>query len=173
MELLPTDRLASPSRLDTSPLQFALNDIESYLKREHGERSPTDDRSSRQDQKRRHLNLQRRIRGKSQTNMKWSRDEGIAVRVLLLRYFAASRLSEACKSSTASANYAKMRGAPRTPRRNCAAAVNQGAATPLDHEGRSLSPPSRDMSWPGGGSIQDQSRSLAMQSLWGPSRVTH
>jgi hypothetical protein len=57
MELLPTDRLASRSRLDTSPLQFALDDIESYLKREHGERRPTDDRGSRQDQKRRHLNL--------------------------------------------------------------------------------------------------------------------
>jgi len=51
------NRLASRSRLDTSPLQFALDDIESYLKREHGERRPTDDRGSRQDQKRRHLNL--------------------------------------------------------------------------------------------------------------------
>jgi len=57
MELLPTDRLASRSRLDTSPLQFAVDDIESYLKREHGERRPTDDRGSRQDQKRRHVNL--------------------------------------------------------------------------------------------------------------------
>jgi hypothetical protein len=57
MELLQRNRLASPSRLDTSPLQFALDDIESYLKREHGERRPTDDRGSRQDQKRRHLNL--------------------------------------------------------------------------------------------------------------------
>ena len=37
--------------------RFALDDIESYLKREHGERRPTDDRGSRQDQKRRHLNL--------------------------------------------------------------------------------------------------------------------
>ena len=55
-ELLPTDS-ASRSRLDTSPLQFALDDIESYLKREHGERRPTDDRGSRQDQKRRHVNL--------------------------------------------------------------------------------------------------------------------
>jgi hypothetical protein len=55
---------ASRLRLDTSPLQFTLDDIVSYLKREHGERRPTDDRSSRQDQKRRHLNLQRRIRGK-------------------------------------------------------------------------------------------------------------
>ena len=55
--------------------------------------------------------------------MKWSPDKGIAVRVLLLRYYAASRLSEACKSSTTSANYAKMRSAPRTPRRNCAVAV--------------------------------------------------
>jgi hypothetical protein len=27
MELLPTDTLASRSRLDTSPLQFALDDI--------------------------------------------------------------------------------------------------------------------------------------------------
>jgi hypothetical protein len=65
---------ASRLRLDTSPLQFALDDIVSYLKREHGERRPTDDRGSRQDQKRRHLNLQRRIRGKPQTNMnmKWS-----------------------------------------------------------------------------------------------------
>ena len=72
MELLPTDRLASRSRLDTSPLQFALDDIESHLKREHGERRPTDDRGSRQDQKRRHLNLQRRICGKPPTNMKWS-----------------------------------------------------------------------------------------------------
>jgi len=51
------NRLASRSGLDTSPLQFALDDIESYLKREHGERRPTDDRGSRQDQKRRHLNL--------------------------------------------------------------------------------------------------------------------
>ena len=123
MELLPTDRLASRSRLDTSPLQLALDDIESHLKWEHGKRRPTDDRSSRQDQKRRHLNLQRRIRGKPPTSMKWSPDKGIAVRVLLLRYYAASRLSEACKSSTASANYAKMRSAPRTPRRNCAVAV--------------------------------------------------
>ena len=56
MELLPTDS-ASRSRLDASPLQFALDDIESYLKREHGERRPTDDRGSRQDQKRRHVNL--------------------------------------------------------------------------------------------------------------------
>jgi hypothetical protein len=56
MELLPTDS-ASRLRLDTSSLQFALDDIESYLKREHGERRPTDDRGSRQDQKRRHLNL--------------------------------------------------------------------------------------------------------------------
>jgi len=56
MELLPTDS-ASRSRLDASPLQFALDDIESYLKREHGERRPTDDRGSRQDQKGRHLNL--------------------------------------------------------------------------------------------------------------------
>ena len=51
------NRLASRSGLDTSRLQFALDDIESYLKREHGERRPTDDRGSRQDQKRRHLNL--------------------------------------------------------------------------------------------------------------------
>ena len=51
MEVLPTDRLASRSRLDTSPLQFALDDIENYLKREHGERRPTDDRGSRQDKK--------------------------------------------------------------------------------------------------------------------------
>jgi hypothetical protein len=29
------------------------------------------------------------------------------------------------------------------------------------------------MSWPGGGVIQDQSRSLAVQSLWGPSQVSH
>ena len=56
MELLPTDS-ASHSRLDTSPLQFALDNIESYLEREHGERRPTDDRGSRQDQKRRHLDL--------------------------------------------------------------------------------------------------------------------
>jgi hypothetical protein len=56
MELLPTDS-ASHARLDTAPLQFALDDIESYLKREHGERRPTDDRGSRQDQKRRHPNL--------------------------------------------------------------------------------------------------------------------
>jgi predicted Zn-dependent protease len=56
-ELLPTDRLASRSRLDTSALQFTLDDIESHLKREHGERRPTNDRGSRQDQKGRHLNL--------------------------------------------------------------------------------------------------------------------
>ena len=56
-ELLQRNRLASRSWLDTSPLQFALDDIESYLKREHGERRPTDDCGSRQDQKRRHLNL--------------------------------------------------------------------------------------------------------------------
>jgi hypothetical protein len=55
---------ASRLRLETSPLQFALDDIVSYFKREHGERRPTDDRGSRQDQKRRHPNLQRRIRGK-------------------------------------------------------------------------------------------------------------
>jgi hypothetical protein len=35
----------------TAPLQFALDGIENYLKREHGERRPTDDRGSRQDQK--------------------------------------------------------------------------------------------------------------------------
>jgi len=40
MEVPPTDRLVSRLRLDTSPLQFALDDIESYLKREHGERRP-------------------------------------------------------------------------------------------------------------------------------------
>ena len=51
MEVLPTDRLASRSRLDTSPLQFALDDIESYFKRGHGKRRPTDDRGSRQDKK--------------------------------------------------------------------------------------------------------------------------
>ena len=45
------NRLASRSGLDTSRLQFALDDIESYLKREHGERRPTDDRGSRQDKK--------------------------------------------------------------------------------------------------------------------------
>jgi hypothetical protein len=60
---------ASCLRLDTSPLQFALDDIVSYLKREHGERRPTDDRGSRQDQKRRHLNLQRRIRVKHKHEM--------------------------------------------------------------------------------------------------------
>ena len=43
------------SQLDISPLQLAFDDIESDLKREYGERCPTDDRSSRQDQKRRHL----------------------------------------------------------------------------------------------------------------------
>jgi len=57
MEVPPTDRLVSRLRLDTSPLQFALDDVESYLKREYGERRPTDDCGSRQDQKRRHLNL--------------------------------------------------------------------------------------------------------------------
>jgi hypothetical protein len=108
---------ASRLRLETSPLQFALDDIVSYLKREHGERRPTDDRGSRQDPKRRHLNLQRRIRGKPQTNMnmKWSWDKGIAVRLLLLRYFAASRLSEACKSSTTSAKLRKNVERPAHP----------------------------------------------------------
>ena len=70
MEVLPTDRLASRSRLDTSPLQFALDDIESHLKREHGERRPTDDRGSRQDQKRRHLNLS------NVAKRKWERQKG-------------------------------------------------------------------------------------------------
>jgi hypothetical protein len=46
----------SRSQLDISPLELALDDIESDFKREHGERCPTDDRSSRQDQERRHLN---------------------------------------------------------------------------------------------------------------------
>jgi hypothetical protein len=40
---IAADRLASRSRLDTSPLEFVLDDIESYLKREHGKRRPTDD----------------------------------------------------------------------------------------------------------------------------------
>jgi hypothetical protein len=45
-ELAPTNG-ASRSRLKTSALQFALDDIVSYLKRDHGKRRPTDDRGSR------------------------------------------------------------------------------------------------------------------------------
>src|SRR5579871_3863625 len=44
------------SQLDISSLQLTLDDIESDLKREHGERCPPNDGSSRQDQERRHLN---------------------------------------------------------------------------------------------------------------------
>ena len=60
------------SQLDISPLQLALDDIECDLKREHGERCPTDDRSSRQDQESRHLNspTMASIRGRPM-NTKW------------------------------------------------------------------------------------------------------
>jgi hypothetical protein len=48
-QILLSGWIASPSGLDTSPLQFALDNIESYLERKHGKGCPTDDRSSRQD----------------------------------------------------------------------------------------------------------------------------
>jgi hypothetical protein len=73
-----TNRLASRSRLDTAPLQFALDGIEKYLKREHGERRPTDDRGSRQDQKSVIWISPMSHSGKPPTNMTWSWDKGIA-----------------------------------------------------------------------------------------------
>ena len=48
--------MPSRSQLNTSPLKLGFDAIECELQRHHGKRSPTDDRGSRQDQERRHLN---------------------------------------------------------------------------------------------------------------------
>jgi len=65
-----TDQRISRTILpNTSPC--SLSSCATAMSR-NGKRRPTDDRGSRQDQKRRHLNLQRRICGKPPTNMKWS-----------------------------------------------------------------------------------------------------